>query len=290
MLISLTEMIRIYLYRKFKQLIKPTINNEYFVRIRGATIISLCVNLSYLLSTLIYPYMPNVSATIRKQLNVPLFKVRNESPNEKDYDSGNITPGSYEYPVFYNTFTNFIKEGHKIGKVEPLFKMIAEADVKALKERFGGKQDETAKKDESTAKKEVKKKDEKKEEKSSKMKEAKPKENKKPVETATSLPASTPFSDLQVKSLQAAELIALLKKQIDQIKLETTPEFQANKAKRLQKENEQLRKKIELLSSELEGVDAGRQASTTVTQAAPVVKNEKTKEKKPEAAPKSKFF
>ena len=47
-------------------------------KIRGATIISLCCNMSYLLSVLIYPYMPNVSSTIRKQLNVPTFIVQNE--------------------------------------------------------------------------------------------------------------------------------------------------------------------------------------------------------------------
>ena len=34
----------------------------------------------------------------------------------------------------------FIKEGHKLGKIEPLFKRITEADVKALKEKFGGVQ------------------------------------------------------------------------------------------------------------------------------------------------------
>ena len=125
------------------------------IRIRGATIISLCVNMSYLLSVLIYTYMPNVSATIRKQLNVPTFNVRNKSSNPKDYDSDCIKPGYYEYPVFYGSFNNFGKEGHKMGKAEPLFKRIAEADVKILKERFAGVQDNSGtKKDE---KKDVKK-------------------------------------------------------------------------------------------------------------------------------------
>ena len=37
----------------------------------------------------------------------------------------------------------FIKEGHKLGKIEPLFKRISEADVKVWKEKFGGVQNPT---------------------------------------------------------------------------------------------------------------------------------------------------
>lgn len=146
---SIKNQITLTVWHKFQQIL-------YFKRIRGATIISLCVNLSYLLSLLIYPYMPNISAVIRKQLNVPTFNVKNESPNPQDYDSDNIKPGTYEYPVFYSTFTNFLKEGHKIGKIEPLFKRIADTDVKVLKERFAGLQ---------VPKTEVKKEEKKKEEK-----------------------------------------------------------------------------------------------------------------------------
>jgi hypothetical protein len=45
--------------------------------------------------------------------------------------------------VFCNKFLCFIKEGHKLGKIEPLFKRITEADVKAWKEKFGGVQNPT---------------------------------------------------------------------------------------------------------------------------------------------------
>ncbi len=110
-------------------------------KIRGATIISLCCNMSYLLSVLIYPYMPNVSSTIRKQLNVPTFIVQNEL-NAQDYDSDKIEPGFYQYPILYDTFNNFLKQGHKIGKPQPLFKRIVEADIKNLKEQFGCVQQE----------------------------------------------------------------------------------------------------------------------------------------------------
>lgn len=103
--------------------------------------IGVCVNLAYLLSVLVYPYMPNVSATLRKQLNLPVFKVLNES---ETYDSDNIKPDVYSHPLFFNKFYNFVKEGHLIGKPEPLFKRILDADVKLLKEKFAGVQDKKA--------------------------------------------------------------------------------------------------------------------------------------------------
>lgn len=125
-------------------------------RIQGSTVIGLCVNIAYLLSTLIYPYMPNVSANIRKQLNLPVFSVTTENAS---YDSDNIKPDVYSYPVFFNKFFNFVKEGHHIGKSEPLFKRIMDADVKVWKEKFGGvqeKRDEKNPKDKKQAKKEPK--------------------------------------------------------------------------------------------------------------------------------------
>ncbi len=85
--------------------------------------------------------MPNVSSTIRKQLNVPTFIVQNEL-NAQDYDSDKIEPGFYQYPILYDTFNNFLKQGHKIGKPQPLFKRIVEADIKNLKEQFGCVQQE----------------------------------------------------------------------------------------------------------------------------------------------------
>ena len=56
-------------------------------KIKGSTVIGVCVNIAYLLSILVYPYMPNVSITIRKQLNIPLFQVNTE---KETYDSDNI--------------------------------------------------------------------------------------------------------------------------------------------------------------------------------------------------------
>lgn len=97
--------------------------------------------------------MPNISAKIRNQLNVETFSVISE---KETYDSENLKSDTYSSPVFFGKFFNFIQEGHQIGKPEPLFKRIMEADVKVWKEKFGGvqeKQPEDAKKDKKNAKK-----------------------------------------------------------------------------------------------------------------------------------------
>ncbi len=114
-------------------------------KIQGATVIGICVNISYLISLVIYPYMPRVASTIRKQLNVDTFEVVRE---KDDYDSHNIKPDVFSYPKFVNKFYQFLKEGHKIGKVEPLFKRIGEADAKLWKEKFRGVQNSSGKQEE----------------------------------------------------------------------------------------------------------------------------------------------
>jgi methionyl-tRNA synthetase len=107
-------------------------------------VIGLCINIAYLLSTIIYPYMPNVTAAIRRQLNVETLEVVTESKQpDIDYNSDSIKRSKYSFPVFAEKFYKFLDEGHKIGKAEPLFKRIGEADAKSLKERFAGKQQKT---------------------------------------------------------------------------------------------------------------------------------------------------
>jgi hypothetical protein len=193
--------------------------------------------------------MPNVSSTIRKQLNVPTFNVKNESTNPKDYDSDSIKPENYQYPVFYGSFNNFVKEGHKMGKAEPLFKRIAEADVKLLKERFAGVQDNSGpkKEEKKEVKIEVKK---------------QPKEAKPAAETKKAKSEETPVSttDFKANTVEAGKLISALKKQIAQVKLETSPEFMASKAVNLQKENEVLKRRIDSLLKELNAAEIARGA------------------------------
>lgn len=89
--------------------------------------------------------MPNVSASIRRQLNLPAFSVLTDKP---EYSSENIISDSYEFPVFYNKFFRFLTPGHKIGTILPLFKRIGDADVKTWREKFGGQQQQAAKPEE----------------------------------------------------------------------------------------------------------------------------------------------
>lgn len=64
------------------------------------------------------------------------------------------------------------------------------------------------------------------------------------------------IEELKNRSVQATELIEKLKKQIEQIKLQTTPAFMSEKVKTLQSENEQLKKEVEVLKKELEDAEA----------------------------------
>lgn len=77
---------------------------------------------------------------------------------------------------------------------------------------------------------------------------------------------SSQLSDLFSRSEQSKQLINSLKKQIAQIKLETSPEFMANKAKRIEKENEELKKKIEALKKDLGLVESGQGFKYILTQ------------------------
>jgi predicted nucleic acid-binding Zn-ribbon protein len=66
----------------------------------------------------------------------------------------------------------------------------------------------------------------------------------------------TSVSDLKMKSKQASELIESLKTQIARIKEESSPAFMVQKAKNLEKENTQLKFKVEELKKELEAAES----------------------------------
>nr|XP_040573838.1 methionine--tRNA ligase, cytoplasmic-like [Lepeophtheirus salmonis] len=85
-------------------------------------IINLCVNTAALLSVLIFPVMPQLSAKIQKQLNVSLEQI----------NSLNST----------TDFVRLIKDGHVIGTPEPLISEIKENDIKLFEKKFGGSQSE----------------------------------------------------------------------------------------------------------------------------------------------------
>lgn len=80
---------------------------------RCAQVVSRAVNLIWVLSTLVYPYMPATSAAILEQLNVPARAV----PDVLSTD---------------------ILAGHTIGKPAHLFKKIEENMAEKFRAKFGG--------------------------------------------------------------------------------------------------------------------------------------------------------
>ncbi|KAK2494216.1 hypothetical protein MC885_013299 [Smutsia gigantea] len=100
--------------------------NEPWKRIKGSeadrqragTVTGLAVNIAALLSTMLQPYMPTVSATIQAQLQVPA-------------------------PARSTLLTDFpcsLSAGHQIGTVSPLFQKLENDQIESLRQRFGGSQ------------------------------------------------------------------------------------------------------------------------------------------------------
>jgi len=85
------------------------------------------------------------------------------------------------------------------------------------------------------------------------------------------------FDDLKAKSEESAKIIASLKAKIEQIKLESTPEFIADKVAKLKAENEQLKAKVQTLKNDVESHMAQNISNTKIVAAEPVaVAQEKT--------------
>ena len=84
---------------------------------QAGTVVGLAANLACLLSVMIQPYMPVVSAEVQDQLKAPS-----------------------QCNVLINKFVCYLKPGHRIGNPKPLFQRIEAATVNELKKRFAGKQ------------------------------------------------------------------------------------------------------------------------------------------------------
>ncbi|XP_032500315.1 methionine--tRNA ligase, cytoplasmic isoform X3 [Phocoena sinus] len=100
--------------------------NEPWKRIKGSeadrqragTVTGLAVNIAALLSIMLQPYMPTVSATIQAQLQLPP-------------------------PACSILLTNFLctlPAGHQIGTVSPLFQKLENDQIESLRQRFSGGQ------------------------------------------------------------------------------------------------------------------------------------------------------
>ncbi|XP_013859609.1 methionine--tRNA ligase, cytoplasmic isoform X2 [Austrofundulus limnaeus] len=90
-------------------------------RRRAGTVTGVSVNISCLLSVMLLPYMPEVSQTIRDQLNAPQSCINT------------MLQGT-------GTFVCALSAGHRIGTVSPLFQKLEADQIEALKKRFGGQQ------------------------------------------------------------------------------------------------------------------------------------------------------
>ncbi|KAG2468005.1 SYMC protein, partial [Polypterus senegalus] len=89
-------------------------------RSRAATVTGVAINMACLLSVMLQPYMPTVSATIQEQLQAPpLCNVLTEE------------------------FVCVLPAGHKIGTISPLFQKLEVEQVEALRQRFGGQKEAT---------------------------------------------------------------------------------------------------------------------------------------------------
>ncbi|DBA13522.1 TPA: hypothetical protein GDO54_018412 [Pyxicephalus adspersus] len=70
-----------------------------------------------LLSVMLQPYMPTISAVIREQLRMP------EKAN-----------------ILTKEFRSILQSGHTIGNVSPLFQKLENDQIESLRKRFGGGQ------------------------------------------------------------------------------------------------------------------------------------------------------
>ncbi|KAJ8941660.1 hypothetical protein NQ314_010305 [Rhamnusium bicolor] len=89
-------------------------------KIRAGTVIGICCNLACLLATLLQPYMPDTSASLKKQLNTSNVV---------------IVPSNLE-------IVTLLPAGHKLGEPFPLFDKIESALVEELKKLFAGTQED----------------------------------------------------------------------------------------------------------------------------------------------------
>ncbi|KAJ7317670.1 hypothetical protein JRQ81_003832 [Phrynocephalus forsythii] len=88
---------------------------------RAGTVIGVAVNVASLLSVILQPYMPTVSATIQEQLCVPA-----------------------DCNVVTDDFVCTLPAGHQIGTVTPLFQKLENEQIESLRKRFGGGQQKAA--------------------------------------------------------------------------------------------------------------------------------------------------
>jgi aminoacyl tRNA synthase complex-interacting multifunctional protein 1 len=93
--------------------------------------------------------------------------------------------------------------------------------------------------------------------------------------------AVTTLEQLKLRSVQANQVIEKLKHQVEQIKLQTTPAYMADKAKSLQNENVLLKKRVEELKKELEIAESKSGVASTPAISNPVSTASKSEKNEP---------
>lgn len=84
---------------------------------KSDAIIGVGLNIVYLVASLIYPYMPEITKKINEMLNAPQLAIHDE-------------------------FNLILQEGHNIGKAQYLFKRIDDTEIAKLRAKYGGNQKE----------------------------------------------------------------------------------------------------------------------------------------------------
>ncbi|MGH0177953.1 UNVERIFIED_CONTAM: hypothetical protein FKN15_076325 [Acipenser sinensis] len=95
----------------------PVFSNH---RKRAGTVTGVAVNMACLLSVMLQPYMPSVSASIQEQLLAPSH-----------------------CNVLTEEFVCILPSGHQIGVVSPLFQKLETDQIESWRKRFGGQQSKT---------------------------------------------------------------------------------------------------------------------------------------------------
>lgn len=99
---------------------------------KAAGVVGFGLNLIYLLSALVYPYMPETAGSIINQLNAPF----------------RVIPDTWE--------AEDLLPGHVIGRAAYLFSRIDEKQEEVWKSRYGGKQEKVVVEDKKKGKQAVK--------------------------------------------------------------------------------------------------------------------------------------
>lgn len=89
-------------------------------KIRAGTVIGICCNISCILATLLFPFMPGTARIIYNQLNTKQKSINADNP----------------FAII------LLPTGHKIGKPLPLFQKIEQSRIDELKKKYSGSQNE----------------------------------------------------------------------------------------------------------------------------------------------------